>query len=435
MTSFSAEVFQNEYLPEGGDVVDAVVTVSAADGAAGAAAGTGAPVTAGGRERVEIIIIDCSGSMREEGGAKIRSARLATMAAIDTLADDTLFAVIAGVDGAYSLHPQQGGLDRANAVTRDYAKQAVSKARADGGTAIGTWLRAATSLFSLVPDAIAHCTLLTDGKNQHESAAELDAAISQGVGLFQCDARGLGSDWNVEELRRIATALLGTVDIIPRPEDMEAEFRALTAQAMAKEVGSVALRLWHPQGSQLEFIRQVAPNLDELTTRAQPVNPLTNDYPLGAWSGDESRDYHIRVRIPTGAVGDERLAARVMLLVDGVEQPAALVRAVWTNDSALSTRLNREVAHYTGQAELADAIHDGLAARQAGDGDTATVKLGRAVQLAHEAGNDDTVKLLQKVVDVEDPKTGTVRLKKQVEAVDEMALDVRSTRTVRVGKK
>ena len=50
------------------------------------------------------------------------------------------------------------------------------------------------------------------------------------------------------------------------------------------------------------------------------------------------------------------------------------------------------------------------------------------------AGNDDTVKLLQGVVDVEDPVTGTVRLKREVATADEMALDVRSTRTVRVRK-
>ena len=42
-----------------------------------------------------------------------------------------------------------------------------------------------------------------------------------------------------------------------------------------------------------------------------------------------------------------------------------------------------------------------------------------------------TARLLSKVVDVLDEATGTVRLKK-VEAADEMALDTRSTRTVRV---
>ncbi|MEL7157277.1 MAG: hypothetical protein AAFN30_11825, partial [Actinomycetota bacterium] len=226
----------------------------------------------------------------------------------------------------------------------------------------------------------------------------------------------------------------GTVDIIPRPEDMDAEFTRLTANAMGREVGSVALRLWNPKGSEIEFVKQVAPMLEDMTSHAVGVNELTRDYPLGAWSGGEERDYHLRIRIPVGAVGDERLAARVMLVVDGTDQPAALVRAVWTDDEGLSTRINREVAHYTGQAELAEVIAEGLAARDNGDPSTATVKLGRAVQIAHEAGNDDTVRLLQKVVEVDDPATGTVRLKRDVERTDEMALDVRSTRTVRVRK-
>ena len=108
------------------------------------------------------------------------------------------------------------------------------------------------------------------------------------------------------------------------------------------------------------------------------------------------------------------------------------VRVAWTGDSALSTRLNRRVAHYTGQAELADAIQEGLDARRSGDVDTATARLGRAVALAAESGNAETSALLEKVVEVDDPATGRVRLRREVTAADEMTLDVRSTRTARV---
>ena len=110
-----------------------------------------------------------------------------------------------------------------------------------------------------------------------------------------------------------------------------------------------------------------------------------------------------------------------------------LIKAIWTDDQQLSTQINREVAHYTGQAELAECIQDGLEARKAGDDATATFKLGRAVQLASESGNDGTLKLLAAVVDVEDAATGTVRLRNEIAEVDEMALDTRSTKTVRVG--
>jgi hypothetical protein len=422
VTSFTAEVFQNEFLPAGADTVDAVVTVRS----------EGDEVAGGPRpESLEMIVIDTSGSMQEEGGRKMQAAKAATQAAIDTIDDGVYFAIVGGNAGAYMIYPREG-LAIANTQSRQEAKQMVARTRANGGTAIGTWLKAAAYLAGLRPGAIAHCLLLTDGKNQHEEDWVLDSAISTCVGLFQCDARGLGSDWDIEEMRKIATALLGTVDIIPRPEDMEAEFTRLTEAAMGKQVGSVALRLWTPKGSVSEFVKQVAPTLEDLTPTAQPVNPLTDDYPLGSWAGQEERDYHVRIRIPVGNVGDERLAARVMLVIDGVDQPAALVRAIWTDDEGLSTRINREVAHYTGQAELAGVIAEGLAARDAGDEQTATVKLGRAVQIAHEAGNGDTVRLLQKVVDVDDPNTGTVRLRREVDRADEMALDVRSTRTVRV---
>jgi hypothetical protein len=77
-------------------------------------------------------------------------------------------------------------------------------------------------------------------------------------------------------------------------------------------------------------------------------------------------------------------------------------------------------------------------ARRAGDLETATAKLGRAVALAHESahesGQEDTARLLARVVDVVDPVTGTIRLKAKVRDVDEMTLDVASTRIVRVRK-
>ena len=77
-------------------------------------------------------------------------------------------------------------------------------------------------------------------------------------------------------------------------------------------------------------------------------------------------------------------------------------------------------------------IQEGLAAKAAGDEDTATTKLGRAVQLAAETGNDEATSKLRKVVDIADAGTGTVRLRKAVDKVDEMALDTASTKTTRI---
>jgi len=64
--------------------------------------------------------------------------------------------------------------------------------------------------------------------------------------------------------------------------------------------------------------------------------------------------------------------------------------------------------------------------------DRATERLGRAVQLAATSGNEGTRRLLEAVVDIDDAERGTVRLKTRVTKEDEMTLDTRSRRTVRL---
>jgi von Willebrand factor type A C-terminal domain len=173
------------------------------------------------------------------------------------------------------------------------------------------------------------------------------------------------------------------------------------------------------------------PRFLDITGRRTPVDTPSGDYPTGAW-GEESRQYLVSIRVPAEAIGHEMLAARVGVVVDRHSVEEALVKAIWTDDAQRSTRINREVAHYTGQAHLAEAIQDGLDAHKAGDESTATLKLARAVQLAAESNNHDTMKLLLAVLDIDDAATGSVRLKRNVAQEDEMALDTRSTKTVGV---
>jgi von Willebrand factor type A C-terminal domain len=205
-------------------------------------------------------------------------------------------------------------------------------------------------------------------------------------------------------------------------------------------VADVSLRIWTPQHASM-FLKQVAPAVEDLSSRRTESGPQTGDYPTGAWGLGESRDYHLAVQAAApGAVGQEMLAARVSLIAASPSGPEVLseepgkVLAIWTDDEALSTRINQHVDHYTGQEELTQAIQEGLEALSQGDEDTAATKLGRAVARAHQSGNEDTAKLLAKVVDVVDAATGTVRLKKKVEDADQMALDTRSTKTVRTRK-
>lgn len=424
MTAFNVQVSQNPYLARGADEVHAVVSIASTRAApAGRMLPTG--------KLAEALIIDISGSM---AGEKMQCAMAALHTAIHLLREDSLFCVIAGNDGGKVVVP----LSPATAANKEAASREIRMLAPDGGTSMSTWLWAAAKQFEKAPLAIHHALLLTDGKNETESDGALKRVVHQCEGRFQCDARGVGTNWVPDQLRLISGALLGTVDIIPRPEDIEQDFRSVLEGAMGKSVKDVCLRLWTPIGATVQFCRLVYPRTDDLTSRAKRAasNPQALDYPTGAW-GDEKRDYHLCIRVKPGAVGQRMCAGRVSLMLsrDGVEEKVsdAMVLAQWTDDETQSAVINSDVAHYTGQAELADTIQKGLKARAGGDERAATALLGRAVKIASET-NPETMKLLRKVVEIENEKEGTVRLRKTVHKEDEFALDTRSTKTVRIVK-
>jgi hypothetical protein len=429
LPDFTVDIDHNPYLPVGGRHVGAVVTVTA-DGPADTP-----PLQPGAAgSSAEIIIVDCSLSMALPR-AKIVKARRATAAAVNLIKDGTWFAVISGAGDARPVYPATETMAVADERTREEARRAIAKLKVRSATYMSEWLRLAHRTFQSCPATLRHAILLTDGQNL-EGAGHLEAAITLCEGSFRCDCRGVGTNWQVSELRKISTALLGTVDIVPDPEGLTADFEQMMRGAMSKQLPDVLLRVWTPQQATVQFVKQVAPAIDDLTGRRVPSGAQAGDYPTGAWAPGESRDYHVGIRLTAADVGQEALAARVSLVASSPDGQhvlgQGLVRATWTEDEELSTRINPQVAHYTGQAELAEAIQEGLAAHRRGDEQTATALLGRAVVLAHQAGNEDTTRLLSKVVDVVDGVSGTVRLKKKVQAVDEMALDTRSVKTVRV---
>ena len=418
----SVDVDHNPYLAEGAGLVDAIVSITAGSDVAAVGA---AP------ERVEAIIIDCSTSMLSPP-EKFDAAKRATAAAIDELVDGTYFTIVAGTEKATRVYPELGRSTPASAATRAEAKRAVDALRPNGGTAIGTWLAHVREVVDQHPGALTHAILLTDGKDEHETPEELGEQIGLSQGEFTCDCRGVGTNWYVDELRSISSALLGTVDIVADPEDLAEDFAEMMRTSMSKSIADLTLRLWTPAGARVEFVKQVAPTVEDLTHRRVDAGEQTGVYPLGSW-GAEDRDYHIQVEVEPALAGREKLAARVSVVAGEEVLGQGLVKAVWTSDTELSAQISRRVAHYTGQAELAQAVQEGLSARKKGDVKTATAKLQRAMELAVESGNDGTAKLLRGVVEV-DKRTGTVALRREVAAADEMALDARSTRTARVRK-
>ncbi|MFI5952264.1 VWA domain-containing protein [Cryptosporangium sp. NPDC051539] len=420
-SQISVETHQNEFLPAGGRTVDAIVSVT----------GSGAPSAAQPRRPgsvAEMILIDVSASM---SGRKLRAAKQAAAAAIDALPDGVSFGIVAGDTTAWPVYPGGKYLATSTRAHRSAARDAVSGLQTRGGTAIGAWLSLAARMFTEQGAALNHAILLTDGANG-EDERTFEATLARCEGRFVCDSRGIGEGWVARDLIKVSERLLGTASGIVDPAALTADFLAMTQAAMGKTMADVVLRLWTPAGATVRFLKQVFPEIVDLTGRRTDTGKRVGEYPTGSW-GAESRDYHIRIDLEPGGLGEEVLAARLSVVHGTDVLGQSLVRAVWTNDLSSTTTINGRVAAYTNASELAEAIREGNEAQKAGDVERATAKFGRAVQLASASPEyEGTAKMLRETVEVVDEKTGTVRLRgRSTSSVSEL-LEVTSRKTQQV---
>ena len=422
--SFKIEAFQNKHLAEGSSRVDAILSVSA----------EGTPSSTLSHELVVGFIIDSSGSMT---GARMTAVKSAVIRAIELLSEGVSFFVVAFHSTARVISAP-GRATRAN---KDEAERVLAQLNADGGTAMSTGLALARELFSQAPLAIHQAVFLTDGKNESESREKVSAELAHCAGKFECDCWGVGTDWAVGEVQAIAKGLGGKASLVPDPSGIEAAFRQAMEKASAKAWKDVKLRLWAPLGAEVVFVKQVNPTIEELTQKAKQLSPQVREYAIGTWGQGERRDFHVALQVKAGKVGDEMLACRPSVAYQEgsaagwvekeLKPPEARLFANWTGDDVLSSRIDNQVAHYTGQDELAQAIEKGLAARERGDDGTATQLLGRAVQLAAASDNAEMTHRLSKVVDVVDAPNGTVKLKRNVAKAATMDLQLESHTTKR----
>jgi hypothetical protein len=278
--------------------------------------------------------------------------------------------------------------------------------------------------------------LLTDGQNGPEDETALQAELAAGSGRYQAHCRGVGTDWSPPQLREISERLLGTVQMVAEPAGLAEDFRATLEAALSKTLADVRLRLWMPKNAKLVSFKQGFPVEIDLTAKLRPVDQRAVDFPLGAW-GEGTQDYAAAFQVVACAPGEQMLVCRPSIVYGDpatrgdVSVPGGNVTVTWTDDASLSARIDAQVAHYSGQAEKARAIQEGLEALERHDDGVATLRLGRALQLAEASGDVETTMRLKQVVDVVDGAVGTVRLKRDAGRVAVMDLDVGSTRTVR----
>jgi hypothetical protein len=423
---FRIEAFQNRYVSPGQTRVDAILQVTAP---ADAAAAKGGQLVVG-------FIVDKSGSMSVD---RIEAVRGAVWRAISMLDPQAWFFVVA-FDSSAQVVVRESQATPAN---KQAAMNALAALTAAGGTSMSTGLSAARQIFARAPDAIRQAVFLTDGKNESEQPSYVAEELKRCEGIFQCDCWGVGTDWRVGEVQEIARELLGKASLVPDAAGIDAAFSAAMAKASSKALKDVALRLWTPQGAEVVFVKQVNPTIEDMTNKANVVSAQVKEYRTGAWSGGESRDFHVAVNVRAGNVNEEMLAVRpsVAYLTAGhsgswvpQEDKSAEGRlfANWTAEDTLSSRIDDHVAHYTGQGELANAIKAGLEQREKGNDAAATQLLGKAVQIAHASNNLAMTQRLSRVVEVVDPTQGTVRLKKDVKKAATMDLELESRTTKRV---
>ncbi|MEU5692442.1 VWA domain-containing protein [Actinosynnema sp. NPDC020468] len=418
---FDLRLSQSRHLSTEDDRMHAAIAVTAT-GPAGSAAATA--------EVAQVIAVDCSGSMSHPA-TKIAAAVRGTKAAVDALRENAWFAVIEGTHGARQVYPPSG-LVRADPTTRREAKAAVQKLYAFGGTAMSTWLRLAGQVLAGHPSAVRHVILLTDGQNDPHD--DLESALADCRSRFTCDARGVGTDWQPTELLRIAEVLHGTADAIRRDADLAADFTAMTGAAMAKLVPELRIVVKTVPGARVDFLHQRHPAVAEL--HGEQLDARTTSFDTGSW-GAESREYHLRITVDsTGRPMDtDTRIARVDLQAraagSGEFRAACAPQAVlahWTDDLALSSRIDPRIAHFTGQTELREAVLAGSAAYEVDDLATAAARWGTAVRLATASGNERVLERLLRLVDVVgDPADGVVTIKDDVAVVDLLSMAVGST--------
>lgn len=330
-SGYRIEVFQNQYkLPDATDA-DAVLTVH---GAAldPADAAVSAP-------QALVFLVGLSAGLSP---AAFRAVTDAVAATVDALDDEVWFAVVEGSEYARMLYPDSRRLVRATPGTRAEARAALTGLEPLRAAAFGRWLRLADQLLAGHPDADRTAVLLMDGRDDAEEPAELAAVLASCTGRFRCHVRGIGLNWEVSQGRAVSSALAGTLDLVHLPDTPE------TAAALRRELGGIvhgsrrargrdlALRVTTAAGAGVDFLKQVVPELTDLTGAGHPVGPGATEYRVDVPDG-RTCEYHLRVLLPPGPATAEFTAAALELVQlppagDGRTLARAQMRVVPTTD-------------------------------------------------------------------------------------------------------
>lgn len=401
-------------------------------------------------------VLDVSGSMDQNG--KLSQARAAAIAFVEELPESDYFVIVKYHTHASYVFPQARGDEAvkpvpASAANKQLAIEAIKALKAEDNTYPSYGIKKAFDSFLLSPCSEATVCFLTDGEFNSGDASAMEAVLQSIEAkrkegrTFKVYPRGIGTDFKVGDLRRMADRTLGTAPrVVANPADLKADFVEWMQQARQATLSNVRIKLWYPGQVKLVELKRLAPTIidlvNDVTTEA---DGNTHVVALGSFPTSEDSEYFFSLELTPKSPGGRPIRAGKLKVAYqfGAEQfevPGTgldqwyFIEAQWTDDAGLSARIPMGVARAKGNIEMATAIQEGVAALSSGDEQTATRKLGRAVQLAKQNGDDEMTQRLQKIVVIDNADEGTVKIRRDRQKADAMDLDAASsTRKVKRG--
>jgi uncharacterized protein YegL len=358
------------------------------------------------------LICDVSGSMQ---GAKFNKMVETAEHLLQNVPAGVLFSVVVFDNDAHEIMPQtqiKPNTDRANLVS--LFRRNMKAVRMFGGTSMSTGInQALVTQGGLPPEYVQYGIFLSDGNNTENEAQLVRAVQAAAKTNMHLCAYGYGSDWNPNELTKMAQITQGWMPkVVPSPDQLQDEFSALVSR-MAKTVANdVVLNLWTPTGARILSLSQAYP--DWVKGEAAPVgDDHTWVVPVPPMAENDHRDFVVHIELAN--VGRRVVACKpsVSYASGGQRIEEKGDQSSWiileqTNDDALYNQVNPIVAGYLGQGELASATRSMTEALERGDAAGAERHRTAALDIAKSSGNRQMTAIL------EDAGKGSVVARKTV---------------------
>lgn len=344
------------------------------------------------------LICDASGSMQ---GNKFNKMIETVENLLETVPAGVLFSIIMFDDRAHEalpLTPIRSDTDRNGLIS--VFRRNMRSFKLFGGTAMSTGIyQALKTQGNLPPEIVQYGIFLSDGNNTEPEAALVGAVKAAADTKMHLCAYGYGSDWNPDQLTKMAQITQGWMPkVVPAPDELSAEFQALVARMTQTVASDVVLQLWTPTGARILSLSQAYPNwikgeaadIGDGHTWVVPVPPMA--------AGDH-RDYVFHIELAN--VGAKIVACKpsVVYVAGGQRIEEKGDQSTWvilqqTTNPAQYSQVDPVVSGYLGQGQLANATRAMTEALAKGDAAAAERHRTEALNLAQATGNRQMTQIL-----------------------------------------